>query len=105
MTKTSESRTKTSEPSICEATRAVFPPASHTEALLTRGGFPVAAALELDLKPAWLVAFGMGRLSHRVRQADRLRSSAVPDTGNNFGSQHGAGRCGRSRLAYSRSIA
>jgi hypothetical protein len=31
--------------------------------------------------------------------------AAQPDTGRSFGSQHAAGRCGRSRRAYSRSIA
>jgi hypothetical protein len=53
MTKTSEFRTKASEPSISAAAKAVFLPASHTEVPLNRGGFPVTAALELDLKPAW----------------------------------------------------
>ena len=51
MTKTSEFRTKPSEPSISSAAKAVFLPASHTEVLLNRGGFPVTAALELDLEP------------------------------------------------------
>jgi hypothetical protein len=53
MTKTSEFRTKASEPSISAAVKAVFLPASQTEVPLNRGGFPVTAALELDLKPAW----------------------------------------------------
>src|SRR3984893_578899 len=53
MTKTSEFRTKPSEPSISAAAKAVFLPASHTEVTLNRGGFPVTAALELDLEPAW----------------------------------------------------
>jgi len=53
MTKTSEFRTKPSEPSISAAAKAVFLPASHTEVPLNRGGFPVTAALELDLEPAW----------------------------------------------------
>ena len=52
MTKTSEFRTKPSEPSISAAAKAVLLPASHTEVPLNRGGFPVAAALELDLEPA-----------------------------------------------------
>jgi uncharacterized protein YbjT (DUF2867 family) len=34
-----------------------------------------------------------------------LRSSAARGTGNNFGSRRGAGRCGRSRRAFYRSIA
>jgi hypothetical protein len=53
MTKTSEFRTKPSEPLISGAAKAVFLPASHTEVPLNRGGLPVTAALELDLKPAW----------------------------------------------------
>jgi hypothetical protein len=53
MTKTSEFRTKPSEPSISAAAKAVFLSASHTEVPLNRGGFPVTAALELDLEPAW----------------------------------------------------
>jgi hypothetical protein len=53
MTKTSEFRTKPSEPSISAAAKAVFPPASHTEVPLNHGALPVIAALELDLKPAW----------------------------------------------------
>jgi hypothetical protein len=52
MTKTSEFRTKRSGPSISAAAKAVLLPASHTEVPLNRGGFPVAAALELDLEPA-----------------------------------------------------
>src|SRR6516162_1847405 len=50
MTKTSEFRTKPSEPSSSAAAKAVFLPA--TEVPLNRGGFPVNAAFELDLKPA-----------------------------------------------------
>jgi len=50
MMKTSEFRTKHSEPSISAAAKAVFLAASHTE---DRGGFPVTAARELDLEPAW----------------------------------------------------
>jgi hypothetical protein len=46
MTKTSEFRTKLSEPSISAAAKAVFLPASDTEVPLIRGGFPVTAALE-----------------------------------------------------------
>jgi hypothetical protein len=53
MTKTSEFRTKPPELSISAAAKAVFLPASHTEVPLNRGGFPVTAALELDLEPAW----------------------------------------------------
>jgi hypothetical protein len=53
MTKTSEFRTKPSEPSISAAAKAVFLPASHTEIPSNRGDFPITAALELDLKPAW----------------------------------------------------
>jgi hypothetical protein len=53
MTKTLEFLTKASEPSISAAVKAVFLPASHTEVPLNHGGFPVTAALELDLKPAW----------------------------------------------------
>jgi hypothetical protein len=53
MTKTSEFRTKPSEPPISAAAKAVFLPASHTEVPLNRGSLPVTAALELDLKPAW----------------------------------------------------
>src|ERR1700730_6943706 len=53
MTKTSEFRTKPSEPSISAAAKAVFLPARHTEVPLSRGSFPITAALELDLKPAW----------------------------------------------------
>jgi hypothetical protein len=53
MTKTSEFRTKASEPSISAGVKAVFLPASHTEFPLNRGGFPVTATLELDLNPAW----------------------------------------------------
>src|SRR5437899_1886076 len=53
MTKTSVFRTKPSEPSISAAAKAVFLPASHTEVPLNRGGFPVTAALEVDLEPAW----------------------------------------------------
>jgi hypothetical protein len=52
MTKTSEFRAKPSEPSSSAAAKAVFLPVSHTEVPLNRGGFPVTAALELDLKPA-----------------------------------------------------
>jgi hypothetical protein len=50
---TSELRTKPSEPPISAAPKAVFVSASHTEVGLNRGGFPITAALELDLKPAW----------------------------------------------------
>src|ERR1700745_3533360 len=53
MTKTSEFRTKPSEPSISAAAKAVFLLARHTEVPLKRGDFPVTAALELDLEPAW----------------------------------------------------
>ena len=53
MMKTSEFHTKHSEPSISEAAKAVFLSASHTEVPLNRDGFPVTAALELDLEPAW----------------------------------------------------
>ena len=53
MTKTSEFRTKPSEPSSSAAAKAVFLPASHTEVPLNCGGFSVTAALEPDLKPAW----------------------------------------------------
>jgi hypothetical protein len=53
MTKTSEYRTKPSEPPISAAAKAVFLPASHTAVALNRGDLPVTAALELDLKPAW----------------------------------------------------
>jgi hypothetical protein len=54
MTKTSEFRSKPSEPSSSAAAKAVFPPASHTEVPLNHGGLPVIAALEkLDLKHAW----------------------------------------------------
>ena len=53
MTKTSEFRTKPSEPPISAAAKAVFLPARHTEVPLSRGSFPITAALELDLKPAW----------------------------------------------------
>jgi hypothetical protein len=53
MTKTSEFRTKSFEPSISAAAKAVCLPASHTEVPLNRGGFPVIAALELGLEPAW----------------------------------------------------
>src|SRR5215468_3889707 len=52
MTKTSESRAKLSEPSSSAAAKAVFLPASHTGVPLNCGGFPVTAALDLDLKPA-----------------------------------------------------
>jgi hypothetical protein len=47
MTKTSEFRTKPSEPPISAAAKAVFLPASHTEVPLNRGGFPVTATPEL----------------------------------------------------------
>jgi hypothetical protein len=53
MTKTSEFRTKPSEPPISTAAKAVFLQARHTEVPLSRGSFPITAALELDLKPAW----------------------------------------------------
>src|SRR5277367_897724 len=53
MTKTLEFRTKPFEPPISAAAKAVFLPASHTEVPLNRGGFPITAALDLDLKPAW----------------------------------------------------
>jgi hypothetical protein len=53
MTKTSEFRTKPSEPLISGAAKAVFLLASHIEVPLNRGGLPVTAALELDLNPAW----------------------------------------------------
>jgi hypothetical protein len=53
MTKASEFRTKRSGPPISAPAKAVFLPASHTEVPLNRGGFPITAALELDLKPAW----------------------------------------------------
>src|SRR5437016_4726854 len=53
MTKPLECWTKPSEPSISAAAKAVFLPASHTEVPLNRGGFPITAALELDLEPAW----------------------------------------------------
>jgi hypothetical protein len=53
MAKTSEFHTKPSEPPISAAAKTVFLPASHTEVPLNRGGLPVTAALELDLKPAW----------------------------------------------------
>jgi hypothetical protein len=53
MTKTSEFRTKPSEPPISAAAKAVFLPARHTEVPLSRGSFPITAALKLDLKPAW----------------------------------------------------
>ena len=53
MTKTSEFRTKPSEPSISATAKAVFLPASHTEFPLNRGNESVTAALELDLEPAW----------------------------------------------------
>ena len=46
MTKTSEFRSKPSEPSSSAAAKAVFPPASHTEVPLNHGGLPVIAALE-----------------------------------------------------------
>ena len=49
MTKTSEFRTKPSEPPISAAAKAVFLPASRTEVPLNRGDL----AVELDLKPAW----------------------------------------------------
>jgi hypothetical protein len=52
MTKTSEFRTKSSEPSVSAAAKAVFLPASHTEVPLNRGGLPVTAAPELDLNTA-----------------------------------------------------
>jgi len=41
------------EPPISAAAKAVFLPARHTEVPLSRGSFPITAALELDLKPAW----------------------------------------------------
>jgi len=53
MTKTSEFRTKPSEPPISAAAKAVFLPANHTEVPSNRSGLPVIATLELDLKPAW----------------------------------------------------
>ena len=53
MTKTSEFRTKPSEPSISAAAKAVFLPASRTEVPLNRGGLGVTTTLELDLKQAW----------------------------------------------------
>ena len=53
MANPSEFRTKPSEPSISAAAKAVFLLASHTEVPLNRSGFPVTAALELDLEPAW----------------------------------------------------
>jgi hypothetical protein len=37
---------------ISAAAKAVFLSASHTEVGLNRGGFPITAALELDLNPA-----------------------------------------------------
>jgi hypothetical protein len=43
MTKTSEFRSKPSEPSISAAAIAVFLPASHTEVPLNRDGLPVTA--------------------------------------------------------------
>jgi hypothetical protein len=53
MTKSSEFRTKPSEPLISGAAKAVFLPTSHAEVPLNRGGLPVTSALELDLNPAW----------------------------------------------------
>lgn len=53
MTKTSEFRTKPSEPPIFAAAKAVFLPARHTEVPLNRSGSAITAALEPDLKPAW----------------------------------------------------
>jgi len=51
MTKTSEFCTKSSEPSISAAAKAVFLRASHTDVPLHRGDFPVTAALEPAEKP------------------------------------------------------
>jgi hypothetical protein len=53
--------------------------------------------------PWMLAACGVARLSCRVRQVDRLRGSAAWDTGNSSGSRRVAGRCGRSKRAFSRS--
>jgi hypothetical protein len=100
MTKTSEFRTKPSEPSISAATKAVFLPASHTKVPLNRGGFPATSARELDLEPVWDARC---LWCHRIFTPRTTGGSAQRFcyTGHrhSFGLQHGAGRCGRSRRA------
>ena len=52
-----------------------------------------------------LAACGVTGRSRRVLQVDRFRGSAPRPTGNSSGLRRAAGRCGRSRWAYSRSTA
>ena len=93
MTKTSEFRTKPSEPLISGAAKAVFLLASHIEVPLNRGGLPVSST-RTGPEPGLgtLAACGVAGLSRRVRRVDRLRGSAARDIGNSSGSRRVAGR-------------
>jgi len=84
-------------------------PAKWSVSEAVKPGFVTGRLLQNSKQPRiplrMVAACGVIGVSHRVRQADRPRSSAARDTGNSSGSRRVAGRWERSRRACSRSIA
>src|SRR5947209_16404969 len=103
MLTTSEILEKAPESLIAAGARSAFVPRNRAVIAADRGCGSVTTVLEPAREPAMDgSAYGVTGHSCPVLQADRARSSATRDIGNSSGSRRVAGRCGRSRRAYSR---
>src|ERR1700738_2120506 len=97
---------KAPESLLATGVRSAFVPRNRAVIAADRGCGSVTTVLEPAREPA-MDGFCLwcDRTFSPRQQADRLRGSAARDTGSSSGSRRVAVRCGRSRRAYSRSIA